>query len=89
MGHDVFTVAFNGWRGIKNGSLLLLAGQHGFDVMVTLDQGIAYQQNAGTLPVAVVVISAASNDMDDRIPLVPALLGCLARLQPKTLVRVP
>jgi hypothetical protein len=43
-GHDVSTVAEMGWAGIKNGDLLNVAeGQ--FDVLLTVDRGIEYQQN--------------------------------------------
>ena len=60
-GHDGKTVQDMGWTGIKNGALLRLAdGQ--FDALLTVDQGIAYQQNLSGLSISVVVMLAPSND---------------------------
>jgi predicted nuclease of predicted toxin-antitoxin system len=86
--HDVFTVTYMGWSGIENGALLAKAAVDGFDVMVTKDQGIAYQQNLVNLPVAVVILYAKSNKIHDIQPLVPKLLAALNSLRPQTLVNV-
>lgn len=87
-GHDVFTVAFMGWSGVKNGVLLSQAAAAGFDAFITKDVGVRYQQNPSTLPLAVVILRAASNDIDDIRPLLPKLLGVLAALAPKSVVEV-
>lgn len=89
VGHDVFTVSYLGWSGTKNGALLARAAQDGFDVFVTMDNGVAYQQNPASLPLSVVILSAGSNDISDLLPLIPALLQCLSTLSPRTLGRVP
>jgi hypothetical protein len=89
VGHDAFTVTYVGWSATKNGELLRRAADAGFDAMLTMDDGVAYQQNAATLPVAVVILSASSNDIDDLLPLVPAILACLGGLKSKSIVRVP
>ena len=88
-GHDVFTVAYMGWSGTKNGALLARAANDGFAAFITMDNGVAYQQNPSSLPLSVVILSAASNDISDLIPLVPALLRCLSALAPRAIVRVP
>ena len=88
VGHDVFTVAFMGWTGIENGDLLRLAEQHGFDVFLTKDSGIEFEQNLATLPCAVIVMEARSNSLRDVKPLVPAVLVALANLKPKAITRV-
>jgi hypothetical protein len=88
-GHDVFTVAYQRWDGIKNGALLALAAADAFDVMVTLDDGVEYQQNLKTLPIAVLIISAPSNDIDDVLPAVPSVLRRLATIAPRSVARVP
>ena len=72
-----------------NGALLQQAADAGFDVMITLDSGVAYQQNVKTLPIAVMILAAASNDIDDLLPLVPDILVRLGGLAPRTIVRVP
>jgi predicted nuclease of predicted toxin-antitoxin system len=86
LAHDVFTVAWMRWKGIGNGQLLALAAAEGFDIVVTTDAGLEYQQNRNTLPCSVVVLSAKSNKIDDLRPLVPALLSALDGLPPRTLV---
>jgi hypothetical protein len=89
VGHDVFTVAYLGWSGTKNGALLERAAREGFEAFVTMDNGVAYQQNVAALSIGVVILSAASNDMSDLLPLVPALLRSLATLKPRMITRVP
>lgn len=61
-GHEVSTVAAEGWKGIKNGSLLALAGQT-FDVLVTLDRGIEHEQNRSAWRMGVVVVRTIHQDM--------------------------
>lgn len=87
-GHDAYTVQYLGWSGITNGELLARAAASGFDALLTMDSGVPYQQNLPTLPVAVVVLQAASNDINDLLPLVPNLLNALRDLKPRTLVRI-
>jgi predicted nuclease of predicted toxin-antitoxin system len=84
-GHDAFTVQYLGWSGVKNGELLARAAASGFDALLTMDSGVRYEQNLAALPVAVVVLQAASNDLDDLRPLVPRLLDVLGKLRPRTL----
>ena len=88
-GHDAFTVSYIGWSGTKNGALLKLAGAGGFDVFLTMDNGVAYQQNTAALPLSVVILRAPSNDMGDLVPLVPALLARLNQITPRSIARVP
>jgi hypothetical protein len=85
--HDVRTVAEIGWTSLSNGALLRQAAID-FDVLLTADQNIEFQQNLKTLPIAVVVLIADSNRLESLEPLVPQLLQILADVQPKTLVRV-
>jgi hypothetical protein len=87
-GHDVFTVAYMGWKGVKNGALLTRAAADDFDGLVTTDAGIGHQQNLATLPVGVVILHAATNDIDDLASMVPALLVALNGLSPRTVVHV-
>ena len=86
-GHDVSSVQRRGWAGIKNGKLLALAAAE-FDVLLTADKGIEYQQNLAALPVAVLIVSARSNRVADMAPVVPKILEALADLAPRTLHKV-
>jgi predicted nuclease of predicted toxin-antitoxin system len=56
--HEVFTVRFLGWSGLKNGALLSAAENGGFQVFLTGDQTVSYEQNLSDRQIAVVVLSA-------------------------------
>jgi hypothetical protein len=72
------------WRTIKNGELLaLVAGQ--FDVFVTVDRNLAFQQNIPALQIAVLVLRAKSNRLADLKPLVPELLSAIEAAKPGVL----
>jgi predicted nuclease of predicted toxin-antitoxin system len=67
-GHEVVTAVEAGWSGVKNGELLQLAATH-FDVFVTADQNLQYQQNLSALPIAVAVLVARDNRLESlRLP---------------------
>ena len=85
--HTVTTVVEAGWSGVKNGRLLALAAEQ-FDVFVTADRNLQYQQNLAALPLAVIVLVAHNNRLPTLLPLVPELLACLERIAPKSLIRV-
>jgi hypothetical protein len=59
-----------------------------FDVFLTMDGNLGYQQNLATLPLAVLVVEAVSNRMEHLLPLVPNILKELNHLPPKSLRRV-
>ena len=86
-GHAVSTVQRSGWAGIKNGKLLGLAAIE-FDVFLTMDANLQFQQNLATLPIAVLVVEAASNRMEHLVPLVPEILKALDHIQPRSLHRM-
>lgn len=86
-GHDVQMVQEVGWSSLKNGELLVRAAGK-FDVFLTADQNLQYQQNLGALQVAVVVLVAKSNRISDLRPLIPGLLAALPKLQPRTFLRI-
>ena len=72
-GHEVKTARQMGWSAIGNGELLALAAKN-FDVFVTVDQNLGFQQNITGLEIAVVVLRARTNRLIDLRRLVPALL---------------
>lgn len=86
-GHDATTVQRCGWAGVKNGKLLALAASR-FDVFVTMDQNLEYQQNLVTLPIALLVVAAHSNRIEHLRPLLPEILRELDRIVPKAVHRV-
>jgi hypothetical protein len=56
-GHTVVTAWYHGWSGLKNGALLDAAEQAGFDLFITADQELSYQQNLTRRKMALVVLS--------------------------------
>lgn len=86
-GHDVSTVSREGWTSLTNGELLRRAAER-FDVLLTADQNLEYQQNLTVLPVAVLVLVADSNRLESLEPLVPDVLEALKTLKPRTLLRI-
>ncbi len=86
-GHSVKTVAEMGWSAVENGELLRRAAGH-FDVFLTADQNLQFQQNLDALPVSVIVLVARTNRLEDLRPLIPELLARLGTLQARTLLRV-
>jgi hypothetical protein len=75
------------WSGVKNGKLLTLAADN-FDVFVTADQNLQYQQNLAALPISVVVLVAFDSRLETLRTLIPEVLSSLARMQPRSLLRV-
>jgi predicted nuclease of predicted toxin-antitoxin system len=70
--HDVLTVAEKAWNGTKNGELQSLAAKE-FDVFITVDQNLPYQQNISGYDVVVIALRAKSNSLQDLEPLVPCI----------------
>jgi len=86
-GHEVESVQLNGWAGVKNGRLLALAEQS-FDVFVTMDGNIQFQQNYARLKLILIALRAPSNRLADTAPLMPKLVAALPDLSPGTLTIV-
>ncbi len=86
-GHQVSTVPERGWASKTNGDLLLLASAE-FDAFLTADQNLQYQQNPSKYEIAIVVLAARSNRVEDLLPLIPRLLSLLPDARPGRVVRV-
>lgn len=82
VGHDVQTVQDAGWAGIKNGELLRLAHQAGFEAFVTGDQGLPFQQNLERSGLCTVILAGRSNRYRDLVLLLPRALEALGSLRP-------
>jgi len=86
-GHDVQTVEEVGLKGLKNGALLQQASRD-FDVLITVDQNIPFQQNPANLPIAIVILKARSNRYSDLRTLLPKVLQILPAIRVGEIVRV-
>lgn len=87
-GHDVRTVVEMNWSGKKNGELLKLMAGQGFEVLLTVDQSIAHQQNLQAAGVALLVLVAASNRLADLVPLAHSGLTALTSIRPGDVVEI-
>jgi hypothetical protein len=87
LGHEVKTVAEAGWAGVKNGELLQLAAAQ-FDLLLTVDRNLEYQQNFVGLALAVIVVHAPSNDVAVLRPLMPAVLAAISETKPGLVTHV-
>jgi hypothetical protein len=86
-GHELVTVAEEGWAGMKNGELLMRAGES-FDAFITIDANLPYQQTLERFSIGVVLLRAPSNRLADLEPLVPEILTSLDGLEPGELRKV-
>ncbi|GCL36943.1 MAG: DUF5615 family PIN-like protein [Sphaerospermopsis kisseleviana] len=77
IGYEIKTVPQMGWAGTKNGKLLALIEKE-FDVFITVDRNLSFQQNLSQFNIAVVVLQAKSNRLMDLKPLVPKILDILS-----------
>lgn len=83
IGHEVKTARQMGWATIRNGELLALAAKQ-FDVFVTVDRNLSFQQNLPAFTIAVVILRARTNRLADLRPLVPDLLAMVSGAVPGT-----
>ena len=77
VGHDVRTAPEMGWAGKSNGELLAFAAGE-FDVLLTVDRNLSYQQDVSSVDIAVLVLVARSNALEVLRPLVPLVLDALS-----------
>ena len=77
--YEVKTVPQMGWAGIKDGQLLVFAEAE-FDIFITVDRNLSFQQNLPQFDVAIIVLQAPSNRLADLKPLVPQILATLTTI---------
>ena len=87
MGHECKTVRQAGFASKKNGELLSLA-EGVWDVFLTSDRNIKYQQNMTGRHVSILILRAKSNRMVDLLPLMPACAESLLAIHPGRVVEV-
>src|ERR1700675_1198848 len=87
MGHECQTVRYAGFGSKKNGELLTLA-EGLWDVLLTSDRNIKYQQNMTGGSVSIQIHCVKSNRMKDLLPLMPACEQELLSIQPGQVVEV-
>lgn len=86
-GDQVKTVAEMGWAGVKNGELLRRAAAQ-FDLLLTVDRNLEYQQNFQGVSLAVIVVHAPSNDVAFLRSLMSAVLAAIGHARPGVVTHV-
>ena len=79
-GYEVFTVPEVGWAGMKNGALLKLAETQ-FDIFLTIDSNMEFQQNISEFNLAIVALVAKSNDIETLRPLMPSVIASIPKAE--------
>jgi hypothetical protein len=87
VGHDARTVPEMAWASKQNGELLALA-EHQFDVFLTVDRNLSFQQDVNKFNIAVVVMVAKGNRHADLQPLIADVLSVLGAVVPGQVVKV-
>lgn len=72
IGHQFLTVRELGWSGVKNGKLLTLCVENEFDILLTIDKNLQYQQHLGNYPLTIVIFNSISSKVEELIEFVLA-----------------
>jgi hypothetical protein len=86
MGHSVRTAAQEGWDRLKNGELLGAAERAGFDLILTTDRNMPFQQNLARRKIAVMVLTR--QQWPQLLPHVDLVIKALSTIQPGTCTEV-
>lgn len=87
-GYTVDHVQLVGWGGIKNGALLKLASDNGYDALISADKNMSYQQNEDALKISVVVLNVYQLRLNDLVALLPSALQELQQATSPRFIRV-
>ncbi len=87
-GHDAHSAEWAGLKGKKNGELPRDAELAGYEVLLTVDQGIPRQQNLAGGKLSVITIRSRTNQLEDLLPLVEAILSALEGMSPGQIVPI-
>jgi hypothetical protein len=86
-GHEVHTVNDAGFKGLENGDLLKAASGT-YEVLITVDRNIPYQQNVAGLNIAVLIQAAKRNSYARLKPLIPRALSALETMKVGDVIRI-
>jgi predicted nuclease of predicted toxin-antitoxin system len=86
--HEVWTVRDKGWLGKKNGELLKLITEADFELFVTVDRNLQYQQNLAAFSLTIIVLCGTDNRRETLKKLIPNIFQKLASGQKNTVIEV-
>lgn len=87
--HEAHSVQWAGLKGKSNGELLRLAEAAGYDILLTVDQGIPYQQSFAGRRIAVITVQSMTNQIEDLLPMVDSILRALEIIRPGQILAIP
>ena len=88
LGLEVSTVADMNWRGLRNGNLMWVAIEAGFDVLLTVDKNLEFQQNLKSYDIIVAVFDVVKNTIQQLEAIVPAFKTQLPTLSKGAAYRI-
>jgi predicted nuclease of predicted toxin-antitoxin system len=88
VGHECRTVSEANLKGKLNGELLTLAEGSGFDVLITSDKGLEYEQNYSGRRISVIILRSKSNRLPELLPLTADCMDVLSSIGPGKVVKI-
>ena len=86
--HEVWTVRDKAWLSKKNGELLKLMADDNFDIFITVDRNLSYQQNLERLSVTIVVLIAKNNRLDTLRMLIPKIFDKISERNSQNIIEI-
>ncbi|MEO6869574.1 MAG: DUF5615 family PIN-like protein [Ginsengibacter sp.] len=62
---EVFTVSQMKWNGIKNGELMTMCVENGFDLILTIDKNLKYQQNLDNYELTIAILNSSTSKIEE------------------------
>jgi len=81
IGHEVSTVREMGWSGVKNGKLMTLCVENGFEILLTIDKNLQHQQNLDKYPISIVIFNSYTSKVEELIGFLPEFEAQLTSYQ--------
>jgi predicted nuclease of predicted toxin-antitoxin system len=87
-GHQCQTVPEAGFAGKTNGELIAVAEERGFEVLLTVDKGLAHEPNIAGRRIAILIVRAKSNRLADLLPHAGTCVAHISSMRPGQIVRI-
>ncbi len=81
-GFEVYTVTELGWGGVKNGKLLTLCAENGFEIFLTIDKNLVHQQNLNKYKISIAVFNTVTSKIEELILFIPAFVEQALKSEP-------
>jgi len=78
---EVYTVTELGWSGVKNGKLMALCVENGFEVLLTIDKNLVHQQNLSKYKIAIVVLNTVTSKIEELSLFMPSFKQQVLKLE--------